>query len=230
MRLPRAGEIEIVPSVLACDFGRLAAEIAEVEAAGVHMIQFDIMDGHFVPNISFGPPIVAAARPHTPIAFDVQLMISHPHEYIEAFVRAGADHITFHIETTDRPLDLVNDLHKAGVTAGVAMNPETDVMRIVDVAPSCEMVLVMTVHPGFGGQEFIPEMAHKVRQVRELVGPAIRVQVDGGISAQTAPEVVRCGADTLVIGSAIFGRKDRAEAIEEIRTAIGLQTPSPVSA
>ncbi len=134
-------------------------------------------------------------------------MISNPRQYIEAFVRAGADHITFHIETVDRPLDLVNDLHKAGVTAGVALNPETDVMRIVDVAPSCELVLVMTVSPGFGGQEFIPETAHKVRQVRELVGPATRVQVDGGISAETAPEVVRCGADTLVVGSAIFGRR-----------------------
>jgi ribulose-phosphate 3-epimerase len=227
MRLPQAGEIEIVPSVLACDFGHLAAEIAEVEAAGVRMIQFDVMDGHFVPNLSFGPPIVAAARPHTPIAFDVQLMISDPRQYIEAFVRAGADHITFHIETVDRPLDLVRDLHKAGVTAGVALNPETDVITIVDVAASCELVLVMTVHPGFGGQEFLPETAHKVRQVRELVGPATRVQVDGGISAETAPEVVRCGADTLVVGSAIFSKQDRAAAIDEIRRAIGLELRSP---
>jgi ribulose-phosphate 3-epimerase len=191
------------------------------------MIQFDVMDGHFVPNLSFGPPIVAAARPHTPIAFDVQLMISDPRQYIEAFVRAGADHITFHIETVDRPLDLVRDLHKAGVTAGVALNPETDVITIVDVAASCELVLVMTVHPGFGGQEFLPETAHKVRQVRELVGPATRVQVDGGISAETAPEVVRCGADTLVVGSAIFSKQDRAAAIDEIRRAIGLELRSP---
>lgn len=230
MRLPKAGEIEIVPSVLACDFGRLAAEIAEVEAAGVHMIQFDIMDGHFVPNISFGPPIVAAARPHTPVAFDVHLMISNPRDYIQAFVRAGADHITFHIETVDRPLDLVNDLHKAGVTAGVALNPETDVIKVVDVAPSCELVLVMTVHPGFGGQDFLPETTHKVRQVRELVGPATRVQVDGGISAETAPEVVRCGADTLVVGSAVFKKKNRAEAIDEIRSVIEQELRSPVGA
>jgi ribulose-phosphate 3-epimerase len=227
MRLPKAGEIEIVPSVLACDFSRLAAEIAEVEAAGVRMIQFDVMDGHFVPNISFGPPIVAAARPHTPIAFDVQLMITNPRQYIEAFVRAGADHVTFHIETVDRPLDLVNDLHKAGVTAGVALNPETDVIKIVDVAAVCEMVLVMTVHPGFGGQEFLPETAHKIRQVRELVGPATRIEVDGGITAETAPEVIRCGADTLVVGSAIFLKKDRAAAIDEIRQAIEMEIPSP---
>jgi ribulose-phosphate 3-epimerase len=211
--------MEIVPSVLAADFGCLAAEVAQVEAAGVQMIQFDIMDGHFVPNLSFGPPIVAALRPHTTLAFDVHLMISEPQQYLEAFVRAGADHLTFHIETVARPLDLVEDLHKAGVTAGVALNPETDVLRIIDVVPYCELVLVMTVHPGFGGQEFMPEMVEKVRRVRELVGPATRIEVDGGISLHTAPEVVRAGADTLVVGTAIFSRADRAAAIAEIREA-----------
>jgi ribulose-phosphate 3-epimerase len=220
MRLPKAGTIEIVPSVLAADFGRLAAEVAEVEAAGVKMIQFDIMDGHFVPNISFGPPLVAALRPHSTLVFDVQLMISEPRRYLEAFVRAGADHITFHIETEDRPLELIDELHKAGVTAGVALNPETEVLRILDVAPYCELVLVMTVHPGFGGQEFLPETAEKVRHVREWVGPATRVQVDGGISPRTAPTVVRCGADTLVAGSSVFGRPDRRAALAELRKAV----------
>jgi ribulose-phosphate 3-epimerase len=220
MRLPKAGTIEIVPSVLAADFGCLATEVAQVEAAGIKMIQFDIMDGHFVPNISFGPPIVAALRPHTTLAFDVQLMISEPQRYAEAFVRAGADHITFHIETVDRPLALVDDLHKAGVTAGIALNPETDILTIIDVAPYCELVLVMTVHPGFGGQEFIPEMAEKVRRVRELVGPATRIEVDGGITPQTAPEVAAAGADTLVVGTAIFSKTDRRAAIAELRQAI----------
>ncbi len=219
MRLLKAGTIEIVPSVLSADFGRLAAEVAEVEAAGVKMIQFDIMDGHFVPNISMGPPVVAAMRPYSSLVFDIHLMISDPGRYAEAFVRAGADHITFHIETVDRPLDLVDDLHKAGVTAGVALNPETDVLQIADVAPYCEMVLVMTVHPGFGGQEFIPETAEKVRRVRELTGPATRVEVDGGITAETTPIVVDCGADTLVVGSAIFSEKDRRAAIENIQRA-----------
>jgi len=217
MRLPKAGTIEIVPSVLAADIGHLAAEVAEVEAAGVKMIQFDIMDGHFVPNISFGPPIVAALRPHSLLAFDVQLMISEPHKYVERFVDAGADHVTFHIETVSDPLELVDELHKMGVTAGVALNPETDVMHIVDVAPYCELVLVMTVHPGFGGQAFLPETAEKVRLVRELVGPATRVQVDGGITPETVPQVVRQGADTLVAGTAIFRHKDRAAAIDELR-------------
>ncbi len=220
MRIPKAGTIEIVPSVLAADFGCLAAEVAQVEAAGVRMIQFDIMDGHFVPNISFGPPIVAALRGYSTLVFDVHLMISEPRRYAETFVRAGADHITFHIETVEKPLDLVDDLHKAGVTAGVALNPETDVLKIIDVAPYCEMVLVMTVHPGFGGQEFIPAMADKVRQVRELVGPAIRIEVDGGISPETAPLVVSCGADTLVAGSAIFSQADRLAAIASLRSAV----------
>lgn len=217
-----------MPSVLAADFGCLAAEVAQVEAAGVKMIQFDIMDGHFVPNISFGPPVVAALRPHSLLAFDVQLMISEPRKHAEAFVRAGADHITFHIETVREPLEFVEELHKAGVTAGVALNPETDVLRIVDVAPYCEMVLVMTVHPGFGGQEFLPETAEKVRQVRELVGPATRIEVDGGITPETAPQVIDCGADTLVVGTAIFSRKDRAAAIAELREAVehrALRTP-----
>ncbi len=220
MRLPKAGTIEIVPSVLACDFGHLAAEIATVEAAGVRMIQFDIMDGHFVPNISFGPPVVAAARPHSSLVFDIQLMVSEPWKHAEAFVRAGANHITFHIETVDRPLDFVRDLHKAGVSAGVALNPRTDALRVSDVAPYCELVLVMTVEPGFGGQEFMPEMVPKIRRVRGLAGPATRVQVDGGISGRTAPRVVRAGADTLVAGSAIFAPKNRAAAIGEMRKAI----------
>ncbi len=228
MRLPKAGTIEIVPSVLAADFGCLAAEVAQVETAGVQMVQFDIMDGHFVPNISFGPPVVAALRPHSLLAFDVQLMISEPRKYAEAFVRAGADHITFHIETVQEPLELVEELHKAGVTAGVALNPETDVLHIVDVAPYCEMVLVMTVHPGFGGQQFLPETVAKVRQVRELVGPATRVEVDGGISPETVPQVIDAGADTLVVGTAIFSRSDRAAAIEDLRETVerrALRTP-----
>jgi ribulose-phosphate 3-epimerase len=220
MRLPKAGTIEIVPSVLAADFGCLVTEVAQVEATGVKMIQFDIMDGHFVPNISFGAPIVAALRPHTTLAFDVQLMISEPQRYAETFVQAGADHITFHIETTTRPLELVDELHKTGVTAGIALNPETDVLKIIDIAPYCELVLVMTVHPGFGGQEFIPAMTEKVRLVRELVGPATRIEVDGGITPETAPQVVHAGADTLVVGTAIFGKADRHAAVAKIRKAV----------
>ncbi len=217
MRLPRAGTVEIVPSVLAADATRLAEEIAEVEAAGVKMIQFDIMDGHFAPNLSFGPATVAAARRNSTLAFDVQLMITNPRKYAPRFIDAGADHITFHIETTPQPLAFVEELHDRGVTAGVALNPETDALEVASVAPYCDLVLVMTVHPGFGGQKFIPETIDKIPRIRKMVGPAIRVQVDGGISQETVEAVVANGADTLVAGSAIFGQGDRRAAIGALR-------------
>jgi ribulose-phosphate 3-epimerase len=217
MRLPKAGTIEIVPSVLAADAARLADEIAEVEATGVRMIQFDIMDGHFVPNISFGPGLVEAARRHTHLTFDVQLMIAQPRKYAQQYIRAGADHITFHIETMLQPGEFIAEMHSSGVTVGVALNPETDVSEVASVASHCDLVLVMTVHPGFGGQEFIPEMVDKIRQVRDLVGPAVRVQVDGGITPRTARQAVAAGADTLVVGSAIFGQKNRQAAVNAIR-------------
>jgi ribulose-phosphate 3-epimerase len=220
MRLPKAGTIEIVPSVLASDFGRLADEIAAIESTGVKMLQFDIMDGRFVPNISFGPAIVQAARRHSSLVFDVQLMISEPGEYAHRFIEAGADHITFHIETVRSPQPFVDHLRESGVTVGVALNPETNVLDVASVAPYCDLVLVMTVHPGFGGQEFIPEMAEKIRRVRDLVGSAVRVQVDGGISPDTAARAVAAGADTLVAGSAIFGQADRRAAVGAMRDAI----------
>lgn len=220
MRMPKAGIVEIVPSVLAADAARLADEIAQVEAAGVTMIQFDIMDGHFAPNLSFGPGIVEAARRHSSLAFDVQLMIAEPRRYAERFIRAGADHLTFHIETVSRPREFVDALHDCGVTVGVALNPETDVLDIAPVAPYCDLVLVMTVRPGFGGQQFIPETLEKIHQVRELVSPAVRVQVDGGISVQTARQAVEAGADTLVAGSAIFGQKDRLAAVNALREVV----------
>jgi ribulose-phosphate 3-epimerase len=219
MRLPRAGTVEIVPSVLAADAARLADEIAEVEAASVKMIQFDIMDGHFAPNLSFGPATVAAARRYSTLVFDVQLMIAEPRKYAPQFIDAGADHITFHIEATPQPLAFVEELHDRGVTAGVALNPETDVLEVASVAPYCDLVLVMTVHPGFGGKKFIPETLDKIRRIRKMVGPAIRVQVDGGISLETIESVAAHGADTLVAGSAVFGERDRHAAVGALREA-----------
>ena len=221
MRLPKAGTIEVVPSVLSADFARLAEEIAEVTAAGIKVVHLDIMDGHFVPNITFGPPVVARLRKVSSLVFDAHLMISEPAKYAEPFARAGADHITFHIETTDEPEALVDELHKLGCTAGITLNPETPVEAIETVAPMCEMVLVMTVHPGFGGQAFMPEAAKKIKRIRQLVGPDIRIEVDGGIDPQTAPTVVSYGADTLVAGNAIFAETDRVAAISAIREACG---------
>ena len=219
LRLPKAGTIEIAPSILSADFGRLADEIAEVEAAGVNMVHLDVMDGHFVPNLTMGPPVIAKLRKHSKLVFDSHLMIMDPEKYAEPFVQAGANHITFHVEVVCEPEKLVERLHQMGCTAGICLNPETPVEAIERVAPLCDMVLVMTVHPGFGAQKFIAEAAKKVVRVREVVGPEVRVEVDGGINAETASVVVSYGADTLVAGNAIFSKADRKAAIEAIRGA-----------
>jgi ribulose-phosphate 3-epimerase len=219
MRLPKAGTIEVNPSILSSDFAHLAQEIAVIEKAGVKMVHLDVMDGHFVPNITIGPPVVAKLRKVSRLVFDAHLMISEPARYIEHFVEAGVDHATFHIEVADDPVEIIEKLHKSGCSAGLCLNPETPVKSIEAVATKCDMILVMTVHPGFGGQEFIPEAAKKVIEVREMVGPGIRVEVDGGIDPQTTPIVVSYGADTLVAGNAIFGQPDRIAAINAIRKA-----------
>jgi len=219
MKLPQAGTIEIAPSILAADFAQLNNEIAEVTSAGVNIIHLDVMDGHFVPNITIGPPVITKLRNISKLAFDAHLMISEPEKYIEAFVKAGANHITFHIEVADNPKELINKLHDLGCTAGICLNPETPVEAIESVAPFFDMVLVMTVHPGFGGQKFMPDAAEKIVKVREIVGPDVRIEVDGGIDSKTAPIVVSYGADTLVAGEAIFGKSDRMAAITAIRQA-----------
>jgi ribulose-phosphate 3-epimerase len=219
MRLPKAGTIEVVPSVLSADFARLADEIAEITLAGINMVHLDVMDGHFVPNITIGPPVITKLRKVSDLVFDAHLMISEPAKYLEPFTEAGADHITFHIEVADDPLKLIDKLHDLDCSAGICLNPETPVEAIAAVAPHCDMVLVMTVHPGFGGQEFMPDAAEKVARVREIVGPEIRIEVDGGIDPKTTPIVVSYGADTLVAGNAIFGKNDRIDAINAIRDA-----------
>ena len=216
MRLPKTGTIEIAPSILASDFAKLGQEIAEVEAAGVKMVHLDVMDGHFVPNLTIGPPVVKSIRKTTNMVFDAHLMISEPEKYIESFAKSGVDNITFHIEVTNNPIAIVDKLHEMGCSAGICLNPETPVEAIEPVIKYFDMVLVMTVHPGFGGQKFIPEAAKKVIKIREIAGPDIRVEVDGGIDKNTAPTVVSYGADTLVAGNAIFGQNDRKAAIDAI--------------
>jgi ribulose-phosphate 3-epimerase len=216
MRLPKTGTIEIAPSILSADFARLADEIAVIESAGVSMVHLDVMDGHFVPNITIGPPVIAKLRKYSKLVFDSHLMISEPAKYAERFVEAGVNHITFHIETSDEPEKLVDKIHQFGCTAGICLNPDTPVEAIEAVAPLCDMVLVMTVHPGFGAQQFMPEAAKKIIEVRKIVGPDIRVEVDGGIDPQTAPLVVSYGADTIVAGNAIFSKPDRIAAINAI--------------
>ena len=219
LRLPAAGTIEVAPSILSADFSNLASEIAEVESAGVKMIHLDIMDGHFVPNMTIGPVVVAKLRKHSKAVFDTHLMISDPRKYAKAFVEAGSNHITFHIETVDDPEKFIEELHELGVTCGVTLNPETPVESIEKVAPLCDMVLVMTVHPGFGAQKFIDEAARKCIRIREIAGPDVRIEVDGGINPETVAKAVSYGADTLVAGNAIFAKPDRAKAIKDILQA-----------
>jgi ribulose-phosphate 3-epimerase len=218
-KLPKPGTIEVVPSILSSDFARLADEIAEIESGGVNMVHLDVMDGHFVPNITIGPPVVEKLRKHSKLFFDCHLMITDPRRYAPIFIKAGANNLTFHIEVEKNPAELIKMLHDMGATAGLCLNPETPVEVIEKFAHLADMILVLTVHPGFGAQQFIPEAARKIIEVREIVGPDTRVEVDGGINPQNTPLVVSYGADTLVAGNAIFSKPDRIAAINAIREA-----------
>jgi ribulose-phosphate 3-epimerase len=219
-KLPKTGTIEIAPSILSADFSRLGDEIAQVEKTGITMLHLDVMDGHFVPNITIGPVVIAKIRKCSNLFFDSHLMISEPEKYADAFIKAGVDNITFHIEVVPNPTDFIKKLHDAGVCASLCLNPETPVSAIEKYAPLADMILVMTVHPGFGGQSFIHEAARKIKPIRQIVGPNIRIEVDGGIDAKTTPIVAELGADTLVAGNAVFGQTDRLAAINAIRNAV----------
>ena len=220
IKLPKIGSVEIAPSILSADFSRLGDEIAQVEKAGVKMVHLDVMDGHFVPNITIGPVVIAKIRKCSNLFFDSHLMISEPEKYADAFIKAGVNNITFHIEVVPNPKDFINKLHDCGVSASICLNPETQVSAIEKYAHLADMILVMTVHPGFGGQSFIYEAAEKIKPIRQIVGPNIRIEVDGGIDAKTTPIVTKLGADTLVAGNAIFGQPDRTAAINAITNAV----------
>ncbi len=198
----------IVPSILSADFTRLGQQVAEVAAAGADRIQVDVMDGHFVPNISIGALGVEAVRRVTALPIEAHLMITDPARFADDFLRAGADVIIVHSEVLDDPRPLLGYLRDKGVRAGLAISPDTPVDRIAGALDAADLILVMTVHPGFGGQDFLPEMLPKVRRVRELVtarGLVCDIEVDGGIHAGTAAEAVAAGANVLVAGSSIFG-------------------------
>jgi ribulose-phosphate 3-epimerase len=221
--LPKAPGFEIAPSILSADFANLASEIAQVVAEDIHIVHLDVMDGHFVPNITLGPPVVKWIRRCTHAVLDTHLMITDPVTYAPEFIKAGSDHITFHIETVEQPADFIRQLHDLGVTAGVTLNPGTPAETIKKVAPLCDMVLVMTVQPGFGGQSFMEEACRKCTLIRQWVGPNVRIEVDGGIDETTVGMARDLGADTFVAGNAIFGRPDRAAAISGLRKALEKQ-------
>ncbi len=215
--------VKIAPSILSADLGRLAQEVAEVDKGGADWIHVDVMDGRFVPNITLGPIVVEAARKATKLPLDVHLMIVEPERYVEAFAEAGADVISVHVEASTHLQRTLAVIRGLGKKAGVVLNPHTHESSIEYVLADVDLVLVMSVNPGFGGQSFLPAALPKIRALRERVdalGLDVRIEVDGGVSPDTAAAVVGAGADVLVAGSAVFGAKNRAAAISNIRTSV----------
>ena len=213
-------KIEIVPSILSADVGRLAEQVQEAEAAGADRIQVDVMDGHFVPNLTFGPLVVAAVRKASRLPIEAHLMVERPELYLEAFAKSGATLIEVQVEATSSLYRIVQTIRELGAKAGVAINPATSVEDLREILPYIDLVNVMTVEPGFGGQKFIPGSPAKVRRVRALSSD-IEIEVDGGIDARTAPLVVEAGATVLVAGNSVYGYKGGVAAgIKAIREAL----------
>ena len=211
---------KISPSVLACDFSKLGDEVTEIERAGAEMAHLDVMDGMFVPNMSFGFPVIECLRKKTAIVFDVHLMIDKPERYIDRFIDAGADIVTFHVEATDMPEECLKMIRSRGKLAAISVKPKTPVEAIYPYLELCDMVLVMTVEPGFGGQSLIPETLEKVKTLKaeiEKRGLNIDIQVDGGINDKNCRDAVATGANVLVAGSAVFKATDRRAAIDALR-------------
>lgn len=217
--------IGLVPSILSADFTRLGEQVRAAEAAGAQRIQIDVMDGHFVPNITMGPMIVEAVRRCTSLPLEAHLMITNPEQYIETFAKAGADVIIVHQEVSPHLHRLIQQIKACGKQAGVALNPSTPVSLLVDVLSLLDLVLIMTVNPGFGGQDFIPETLPKISRLRQMIDARnlhIDIEVDGGIHESTVPLVVQAGANLLVAGSAVYNDKESVEqAMARLRAAIG---------
>ncbi|MFC1970182.1 ribulose-phosphate 3-epimerase [Chloroflexota bacterium] len=215
--------IKLAPSILSADFARLGEQVAEVSKAGADYIHVDVMDGHFVPNITIGAPVVASIRPVTSLPLDVHLMIEHPERYISEFAKAGADIITVHVEACPHLHSAIKSIKELGVKAGVSLNPATPLSSIEEIIPHVDLILIMSVNPGFGGQSFIPATLPKITNLRKILNDRkldAELEVDGGVTADNAPGIVKAGANVLVAGNSIFKAKEGiSKALQRLREA-----------
>ncbi len=207
----------VAPSMLKCDFGNLHRELELLAAAAAPLLHLDVMDAHFVPNLSYGPMVIEKMRPLTSTPFDAHLMVSEPARFLDDYIKAGCEAITFHLEAVPNPVDLLREIRSRDVVAGLAINPETPFSAVEPFLPECDLFLVMSVHPGFGGQKFIPDVLSKVTQARTTAGPDLIISIDGGVGKSTIEACARAGTDVFVAGSSVFDEPDYSAAIADLQ-------------